>query len=101
MSATQGDGETPAKIADPGERMDNTEREVLFLLYRDPFPWTVEELGRELGDLGNAADAVTSLAAAGLLHRFPAVARRDGSGPEFVIPTRAARRSDELHEHSL
>jgi hypothetical protein len=101
MSARRDEDETDGERMDPGERMDNTEREVLFLLYRDPFPWTVEELGRELGDLGNASDAVTSLAAAGLLHRFPAVARRDGAGPEFVIPTRAARRSDELHEHSL
>ncbi len=100
MSARRDEDETHGERTDPGERMDNTEREVLFLLYRDPFPWTVEELGRELGDLGNASDAVTSLAAAGLLHRFPAAARGD-AGSEFVIPTRAARRSDELHDHSL
>ncbi len=100
MSARRDEDETHGERTDPGERMDNTEREVLFLLYRDPFPWTVEELGRELGDLGNASDAVTSLTAAGLLHRFPAVAR-GGAGSEFVIPTRAARRSDELHDHSL
>jgi hypothetical protein len=48
MSARRDEDKTDGeRIGDPGERMDNTEREVLFLLYRDPFPWTVEELGRD------------------------------------------------------
>lgn len=72
----------------PGERMDRRERTVLHLLIQDPFPWTIEELGRELGDRASTSDAVATLAGAGLVHRFG----------EFVIPTRSARRSDELHE---
>lgn len=72
----------------PGERMDRRERTVLHLLIQDPFPWMIEELGRELGDETSTSDAVAALAGAGLVHRFG----------EFVIPTRSARRSDELYE---
>lgn len=72
----------------PGERIDRRESVVLALLFDDPFPWTVEEIGRELDDPKYAVDCVASLAGDGLVHRFG----------EFVFPTRAARRSDELHE---
>lgn len=75
----------------PGERMDDRERCVLYLLFHDPCPVTIAELGRELGDESNAADAVAALAAAGLVHRFG----------DFVITTRAARRSDALHEGAI
>jgi len=50
----------------PGDRMDESERTVLLVLFHDPFPWTVEELGRELRDQGDAIDAVGRLAGAGL-----------------------------------
>lgn len=69
--------------------IDQREREVLYLLFHDPYPWTVEELRREVGT--EAESSVGSLAGAGLLHRFG----------DFVIPTRAARRSDELHEGAI
>jgi len=72
----------------PGESMDRRERTVLYLLIQDPFPWTVEELGREVGDLRGTSDAVAALVSTGHVHRFG----------EFVIPTRSARRSDELYE---
>jgi hypothetical protein len=72
----------------PGERIDQRERTVLALLFADPFPWTVEEIGRELDDPKYAVDCIASLAGDGLVHRLG----------EFVFPTRAARRSDELHE---
>jgi hypothetical protein len=86
MSATGGsEGQTP------GERMDRRERTVLYLLIQDPFPWTIEELGREVGDQGGMSDAVAALVSTGLVHR---------SG-EFVIPTRSARRSDELYEGAI
>lgn len=75
----------------PGERMDRREKTVLALLLQDPFPWTVEEIGRELDSQRYAVDSVASLAGAGLVHRLG----------EFVFPTRAARRSDELHEGAL
>jgi hypothetical protein len=75
----------------PGERMDRREKTVLAMLFQDPFPWTVEEIGRELDSQKHAVDSVASLAGAGLVHRLG----------EFVFPTRAARRSDELHEGAL
>jgi hypothetical protein len=87
MSAT---GSIPSDQT-PGDRMDGSERMVLLVLFRDPFPWTVEELGRELRDQGEAIDAIGRLASAGLVHRLG----------DFVFPTRAARRSDELYEGAL
>jgi hypothetical protein len=71
-----------------GERMDQRERMVLYMLFHDPFPWTAEELERELGSQEGVDDAISSLAAAGLVRRLG----------EFVIPTRAARRCDELYD---
>jgi hypothetical protein len=93
---------------DIGARMDAAEKDVLYTLIQDPFPWTIAELEREMGSMGGAttaADAVNALDRAGLVHRF--IVRRPGSDKvaekteEFVIPTRAARRSDELHEGSI
>jgi hypothetical protein len=75
----------------PGERLDADERAVLLLLFEDRAPWTLDELGRELKDRGDAADAVSSLRRAGLVHRLG----------DFVFPTRAARRSDELYDGAL
>lgn len=61
--------------------------EVLHLiLIDDGWPWSVGELARELGNEGNAIDAVSRLTHAGLLHRFG----------EFVFPTRTARRAATL-----
>ena len=81
----------------PGEQMDRTERSVLHRLLCDGFPWTVEELGRDLGDQRRAVDAVASLAGDGLVHRFSV--GLPGKVPvEFVVPSRSARRSDELYE---
>lgn len=34
----------------PGERLDADERAVLLLLFEDPTPWSLDELGRELRD---------------------------------------------------
>jgi hypothetical protein len=67
------------------EDLDNV---VLGLALDDPpWLWSVEEIARELGDEVDTHDAVARLAAAGLLHRLG----------EFVFPTRAARRADEIH----
>lgn len=84
-TASTNDDETP------GDRMDGRDKSVMLMLFQDPFPWTVEEIGRDLGDQGFAVDSVNRLAADGLLHRLG----------EFVFPTRTARRSDELHEGAL
>ncbi len=79
------DEETPSESDRRGDKA------VLANLFQDPFPWMIEEIGRELGDQDDAVDSVARLAADGLVHRFG----------EFVFPTRAARRSDDLHEGAL
>jgi hypothetical protein len=85
----------------PGERSDQRERHVLLALAEDPFPWTVEELARDMGKEGRwTEDAVAGLDAAGLVHRFvvlrPAREDQREERVEVVIPTRAARRLGEL-----
>jgi hypothetical protein len=75
----------------PGERIDRREKMVLAMMLEDPFPWTVEEIGRALNNQGYASDSVDKLAGAGLVHRL------DG----FVFPTRAARRADEIYDGAI
>ena len=75
----------------PGERIDRREKLVLAMMLEDPFPWTVEEIGRALNNHGYASDSVAKLAGAGLVHRL------DG----FVFPTRAARRADEIYDGAI
>jgi hypothetical protein len=57
------------------------------MLVDSPWPWSLDEIARELPGEIDAYDAVSRLADAGLLHRL------DGG---FVFPTRAARRAGEL-----
>jgi hypothetical protein len=71
-----------------------TEKRALTLLLEDRLPWSLAELSRELGtspDEDNAVDAVTALAGAGLIHRIG----------EFVFPSHAARRADEIYGGAL
>lgn len=73
---------------EPNEVDDrDRDRNVLNLMLDDPWPWSLDEIARELRSTIAAQDAVTRLADAGLLHRLD-------SG--FVFPTRSARRADEL-----
>jgi len=65
------------------DQRDNTILNIM--LCGASYPWTVDELVREVQDT-EAADAVARLTEAGLVHRIG----------EFVFPTRTARRSDEL-----
>ncbi len=76
--------------ADVETRRDNT---VLKLLLGDEHhcPWSIEELARTIGDRNDTVDAVSSLQAAGLLHRVG----------DFVFTTLAARRADELAEGAI
>lgn len=83
MSAVERDEMTGA------DRLDQRQRTVLMLLFSDPSPWTVQELGRELNGEQLAEDAVRELAGAGLVHRLVG---------DFIVPTRAARRADDLYE---
>jgi predicted transcriptional regulator len=63
------------------------EKAVIELLICDRQPWTVEEIVREVSSTRlDAIDAVGRLVGSGLLHRQG----------EFVFPTRAARRADEI-----
>jgi hypothetical protein len=51
------------------------------MLFDHRVPWTLDELGRELKNHLDAADAVSALTGAGVVHRLG----------DFVAPTRAAR----------
>jgi hypothetical protein len=68
------------------EREDRTDKVVLMLLCESSFPWSVEEIARELQDESRTADAVRRLTEVGLAHRLG----------DFVFPTRTARRADEI-----
>ena len=73
------------------DRFSEAEREraVLELMLDDPYPWTVDEIAREIsGERLDAADAVARLQGSGLAHRLG----------EFVFPTRAARRADTIEQ---
>jgi hypothetical protein len=73
---------------DAGRVDDQAEREVLTLLLESDLsgPWSVWELGLEIGSEVAAVDAVMRLHAAGLVHLCH----------EFVWATRAAARSRRL-----
>lgn len=64
------------------DREEHSEGVVLTLLLDPDLPWlwSMDELGRELGDAVRAEDAVAGLHAAGLVHRCG----------EFVFATRSA-----------
>jgi hypothetical protein len=73
---------------DVGERERARDSSILSLMLCEPggYPWTREELARTLGDRVDASDAIRRLEQAGLVHRIG----------EFVFPTLACRRADEL-----
>jgi hypothetical protein len=50
------------------------------------YPWSVDEIARELQDTLGAEDSIQSLNEAGLVHRLG----------DFVWPSKAARRAAEL-----
>lgn len=67
---------------------NQTEKAVMELLLVDRQPWAREEIAREIsGSDLDAMDAVMRLEGAGLVHRLG----------EFVFPSRAARRADEIN----
>jgi len=70
--------------------LDDTERAVMMILLLSdpPAPWAVSEIALQLGSEMHALDAVESLHAAGLVHRFG----------EFVFPTRPAVRAHQLQD---
>ena len=64
----------------------HTDNVVIALVFREKWPWSVEEIGRELNDQTEASDAVCRLLGSGLVHRLG----------DLVFPTRAARRGAEI-----
>jgi hypothetical protein len=66
------------------EEIDNTVAS--FLLDGQSWPWSLDEIARELGDRPDAEDGVARLASAGLVHRIG----------DFAFPTRSLRRASEL-----
>lgn len=83
------DQRTPREsLHDPGEAERHTDQTVLSLMFDDAssWPWSVEEIGRELASHDAARNAVARLAEHGLVHRIG----------DFVFPTRTARRAAEL-----
>ena len=81
---------------DGAERPIDEEREdrsVLRLMLCDGscVPWSVDEIACAIGDPIDVADALRRLEAAGLVHRLG----------DFVFPTLAARRADELSGGSI
>jgi hypothetical protein len=77
----------PTQAASGGEPQCSESAVMLVLLHMGhPWPWSMSEIGRELGNELLAADAVAGLHAAGLVHRTG----------EFVFPTRTATRSQQL-----
>ncbi len=66
------------------DEIDNTV--VSFLLDKPWWPWSLDEIARELGDRPDAEDAVARLTGTGLVHRIG----------DFAFPTRSLRRASEL-----
>jgi hypothetical protein len=56
------------------------------MLLGEAWPWSMDEIARELGDDTGAEDAVRRLVQTGLAHRLG----------DFVFPTRTARRASQL-----
>jgi hypothetical protein len=89
VHAPMPDQSTPREpLHDPREAERHTDSTVLSLMFDDAssWPWSVEEIGRELANHDAARNAICRLAEHGLVHRIG----------EFVFPTRTARRAAEL-----
>ena len=71
-------------IAMAEKDVDRTVPELL--LHSQQWPWSIEEVARELGDLPDAEDALSRLRSVGLVDRHY----------RFVFPSRAAIRAVEL-----
>jgi hypothetical protein len=77
-----------------GRTLDRCEQErqidsgILNIMFNDPssWPWSVQELAREMDDGIEATDAVRRLTDTGLVHRLG----------DFIFPSRTARRAAEI-----
>jgi HD-like signal output (HDOD) protein len=75
-------------LHDPAEAERHTDNTILSLMLDDTssWPWSVEEIARELANPIKTRDAIRRLTEAGLVHRLG----------DFVFPTRTARRAAEI-----
>jgi hypothetical protein len=75
-------------LHDPAEAERHTDNTILSLMLDDSssWPWSVEEIARELANPIKAHDAIRRLTETGLVHRIG----------DFVFPTRTARRAAEI-----
>jgi hypothetical protein len=65
---------------------EHRDSSVLSLILHDEWPWSVDEIGREIRSQSEAIDSVRRLTDSGLVHRLG----------DFVFPTRTARRAAEI-----
>jgi hypothetical protein len=68
----------------PDEQIDKIV--LSYIVSTEAWPWSLDEIARELGDKADAIDSVHRLVDTGLLHRIG----------DFVFPTRPARRAAEI-----
>jgi hypothetical protein len=75
-------------LHDLAEAERHTDNTILSLMLNDcpSWPWSIEEIGRELANPIKARDAIRRLTEHGLVHRIG----------DFVFPTRTARRAAEI-----
>jgi hypothetical protein len=75
-------------LHDPCVAERHTDNTILGLMFNDAssWPWSVEEIGRELANPNEAQNSVCRLQEHGLVHRIG----------DFVWPTRTARRAAEI-----
>jgi hypothetical protein len=72
----------------PDRCTDEEQRDsaVISLMLHEAWPWSVQEIGREIRDPSEAIDSVRRLTESGLVHQIG----------DFVFPTRTARRAAEI-----
>lgn len=80
------------EIPDGCTEEERTDCWVIGLMLREgSWPWSVDELARELANRPNAEDSICRLTESGLVHRLG----------DFVFPTRTARRAAEIELGTL
>lgn len=87
------DQANPADAHPPQSTDDDIDVAVLhYMIWNGPWPMTVQELSREMGDdITTTTDAIARLTRAGLVHHLN----------DFAFPTRIARRANDLRIGSV
>lgn len=87
------DQRNPADAHGPDRTDEDIDVAVLhYMIWNGPWPMTVQELAREMGeDITTTTDAIARLTRAGLVHHLD----------HFVFPTRIACRANDLRIGSV